>query len=132
MTLTLTLALVHRLGERYQSMHAVILVADDDLVPNPNPEPNQAVDSGSVSMCAVTWADGCGDAPPPAGFTAQATRSRTLSLSLSPSPSPSLSLSPSLSPRPSPRPSPRRQCRCCPALSYQQRMLGFVITFALG
>lgn len=25
-----------------------------------------------------------------------------------------------------------RQCRCCPALSYQQRMLGFVITFALG
>lgn len=25
-----------------------------------------------------------------------------------------------------------RLCRCCPALSYQQRMLGFVITFALG
>ena len=25
-----------------------------------------------------------------------------------------------------------RLCRCCPALTYQQRMLGFVITFALG
>ena len=25
-----------------------------------------------------------------------------------------------------------RLCRCCPVLTYQQRMLGFVITFALG
>ena len=25
-----------------------------------------------------------------------------------------------------------RLCRCCPTLTYQQRMLGFVITFALG
>ena len=33
----------------------------------------EAIDSGSVSMCTVTWADGCGDATPPAGFTAQAT-----------------------------------------------------------
>lgn len=31
------------------------------------------VDSGSVAMCEVTWADGCGDAAPPAGFSAAST-----------------------------------------------------------
>jgi len=29
------------------------------------------VDSAGYSVCAITWADGCGEVPPPAGFTAQ-------------------------------------------------------------
>jgi len=33
----------------------------------------EVVDGGSVAMCAVTWADGCGDAPPPDGFSAAST-----------------------------------------------------------
>uniref|UniRef100_A0A7S0JIS4 Fe2OG dioxygenase domain-containing protein n=1 Tax=Calcidiscus leptoporus TaxID=127549 RepID=A0A7S0JIS4_9EUKA len=29
----------------------------------------QVVDAGSVAMCALTWADGCGDVTPPQGFS---------------------------------------------------------------
>ena len=32
------------------------------------------IDASGVAVCAVTWAQGCGeDAPPPAGFTAEST-----------------------------------------------------------
>jgi len=31
------------------------------------------VDTNSYNICAVTWGDGCGDAPPPAGFDATST-----------------------------------------------------------
>ena len=29
--------------------------------------------SGVERVCSITWADGCGDAPPPPGFTAEST-----------------------------------------------------------
>lgn len=33
----------------------------------------EVVDGGGLGMCAVTWAGGCGDIPPPPGFTAEST-----------------------------------------------------------
>mmetsp|Transcript_42825 Transcript_42825/g.138918 ORF Transcript_42825/g.138918 Transcript_42825/m.138918 type:complete len:81 (-) Transcript_42825:155-397(-) len=31
------------------------------------------VDASGTGVCAVTWAQGCGDTPPPDGFSADAT-----------------------------------------------------------
>ena len=31
------------------------------------------VDGSGVAVCAVTWAEGCGEAPPPASFSAEST-----------------------------------------------------------
>ena len=31
------------------------------------------VDGSGYQVCAVTWRDGCGDLPPPPGFTADST-----------------------------------------------------------
>jgi len=31
------------------------------------------VDTAGYTVCAVTWAEGCGDAPAPEGFTAEST-----------------------------------------------------------
>lgn len=39
------------------------------------------VDAGSITMCAVRWRDGCGEAPPPAGFSAESTVAEVCALS---------------------------------------------------
>jgi len=31
------------------------------------------IDGAGYTVCAITWADGCGELPPPQGFTAQST-----------------------------------------------------------
>jgi len=39
------------------------------------------IDASGISVCAISWADGCGDAPPPDGFSAQSTVAELCGLS---------------------------------------------------
>jgi hypothetical protein len=39
------------------------------------------IDASAISVCAISWADGCGDAPPPDGFSAQSTVAELCGLS---------------------------------------------------
>ena len=37
------------------------------------PSAQDVVDTSGVSVCGITWADGCGDATPPDGFKPEST-----------------------------------------------------------
>lgn len=53
---------------------AVEAMGGSNAVPDLCGTPCQdAVDGSGYTVCAITWADGCGEIPPPAGFSAQST-----------------------------------------------------------
>lgn len=57
-------------AERLAQSQARLANAVDDICGTPCQD---VVDQGSISMCDLTWQDGCGDVPPPEGFAASAT-----------------------------------------------------------
>ena len=56
------------LASRLENVQASVSNAVDDLCGTPCQD---LVDSASIAICDVTFADGCGDADPPAGFLAE-------------------------------------------------------------
>ena len=57
-------------AEQLAEVAASFVNAVDDVCGTPCQD---IVDGSGTAVCAVTWAEGCGDVPPPPGFSGEST-----------------------------------------------------------